>query len=165
MSPNVSLQALWNRLGRVPGELEEWMEILASKPREWWVKSIPYPLVNVREEADAFYVEAEVPGVAQDQIEVFIRHGTELTIQGERKPTTCETGAWHYRERGYGRFQRTLTLPAAVDPAKVEARLDQGVLRLVLPKTESAKPHRVPVQGANGEAIDNAECRDATPTP
>jgi HSP20 family protein len=151
MSPNVSLQALLNRLGRLPGDLEELMEALASKPREWWMKAVPYPLVNVREEADAFHVEAEVPGVTQDQIEVLIRRGTELTLQGERKPVVCETGAWHYRERGDGRFQRTVMLPVPVDPAKVEARLDQGVLRLVLPKTESVKPHRVPVQGTNGE--------------
>jgi HSP20 family protein len=151
MSPNVSLQALLHRLGRLPGELEGLMEILASKPREWWMKTIPYPLVNVREEADAFYVEAEVPGLTQDQIEVLIRRGTELILQGERKPVVSETGTWHYRERSDGRFQRTLTLPVPVDAAKVEARLDQGVLRLVLPKTEAVKPHRVPVQGADGE--------------
>jgi HSP20 family protein len=151
MSPNVSLQALLNRLGRIPSDVEELMAVLASKPREWWMKVVPYPLVNVREEADSFYVEAEVPGVTQDQIEVLIRRGTELILQGERKPVVSETGAWHYRERGDGRFQRILTLPVPVDAAKVEARLDHGVLRLILPKTEAVKPHRVPVQGANGE--------------
>jgi HSP20 family protein len=151
MSPNVSLQALLNRLGRIPSDVEELMTVLASKPREWWMKAVPYPLVNVREEADAFYVEAEVPGLTQDQIEVLIRSGTEVVLQGERRPAGSETGVWHYRERGDGRFQRTLTLPVPVDAAKVEARLDHGVLRLILPKTEAVKPHRVPVQGANGE--------------
>jgi HSP20 family protein len=153
MYPNVSLQALLSRLGRLPGDLEELMEGLASKPRDWWMKMVLYPLVNVREEADAIYVEAEVPGITQDQVDVFIRRGTELTIQGERKPVVSETGTWHYRERGEGRFQRTFTLPVAVDPGKVEARLDQGVLRLVLPKAESVKPHRVPVQGANNGQV------------
>jgi HSP20 family protein len=151
MNPTVSLPTLLSRLGRLPSELEELMEVLASKPRDWWVKSFPYPLVNVREEPDAFYVEAEVPGVKQDQIDVLIRHGTELTLQGERKPGCSETGSWHYRERGEGRFQRVLTLPAPVDAGKVEARLEQGVLRLMLPKTETVKPHRIAVQGANGE--------------
>lgn len=153
MYPNVSLQALLNRLGRLPGDLEELMEGLASKPRDWWMKMALYPLVNVREETDAFFVEAEVPGITQEQIEVFIRRGTELTIQGERKPVVSETGAWHCRERGEGRFQRSLTLPVPVDAGKVEARLDQGVLRLVLPKAESVKPHRVAVQGVNNGAI------------
>jgi HSP20 family protein len=151
MNPTVSLPALLSRLGRLPGELEEMMEGLANKPRDWWVKSFPYPLVNVREEPEAFYVEAEVPGVSQDQIDVLIRHGTELTLQGERKPVSSETSSWHYRERGEGRFQRVLTLPVPVDAGKVEARLEQGVLRLILPKTEAVKPHRIPVQGANGE--------------
>lgn len=152
MYPTVSLQALLSRLGRLPGDLEEIMEGLASKPRDWWIRLIPYPLVNVREETDAFYVEAEVPGLTQDQVEVFIRGGTELTLRGERKPGGNETGTWHYRERGDGRFHRVLALPVPVDADKVQARLEQGVLRLTLPKTESVKPHRVPVQGANGEA-------------
>lgn len=151
MDRTASLQALLSRLGRLPGELEELMEGLASKPRDWWMKSFPYPLVNIREETDAFYVEAEVPGMTQDQIDVFIRHGTELTIQGERKPVDSEGGAWICRERGDGRFQRVLTLPLPVDAGKVQARLEQGVLHLVLPKAESVKPHRVPVQGANGQ--------------
>jgi HSP20 family protein len=152
MYPNVSLQALLNRLGRLPGDLEEMMEILASKPRDWWMKWIPYPPVNVREDLDSFFVEAEVPGLTQDEIEVFIRRGTELTLQGVRKPAGSESGTWHYRERGDGRFQRTVTLPVPVDAGKVQARLEQGVLRLILPKTEAVKPHRVPVQGANGES-------------
>jgi HSP20 family protein len=151
MNPTVSLPNLLSRLGRLPSELEVLMEGLASKPRDWWMKSFPYPLVNIREEADGFYVEAEVPGVASDQIEVFIRHGTELTLQGERKPIGNETSNWLYRERGEGRFQRVLTLPVPVDAGKVEARLEHGVLRLVLPKTEAVKPHRIAVQGANGE--------------
>jgi|SRR5579875_1138702 HSP20 family protein len=151
MDRTASLQDLLSRLGRLPGELEQLMEGLASKPRGWWMKSFPYPLVNVREEPDAFYVEAEVPGLTQEQVDVLIRHGTELTIQGERKPVGSETGAWLYRERGDGRFQRVLTLPLPVDAGKVQARLEHGVLRLTLPKAESVKPHRIPVQGINGE--------------
>jgi HSP20 family protein len=151
MNPTASLPALLSRLGRLPGEVEVLMEVLASKPRDWWMKSFPYPLVNVREEADAFHVEAELPGVTQEQVEVFIRHGTEVTLQGERKPVGSETGTWHYRERGEGRFQRVLTLPVPVNAGKVEARLEQGVLRLILPKVEAVKPHRILVQGADGE--------------
>jgi len=151
MDRTVSLLDLLSRLGSLPGGLEELMEGLASKPRDWWMKSFPYPLVNVREEADAFYVEAEVPGLNRDQIDVLIRNGTELTLQGERKTVGDEMGNWLFRERGEGRFRRVLTLPLAVDAGKVQARLEQGVLRLVLPKSDSVKPHRVPVQGANGE--------------
>lgn len=152
MAPTVSLPALLSRLSRLPGHVEELVGNLASMPRDWWMHSFPYPLVNVREEADAFHIEAEVPGLTQDQIEVLVRHGTELTIQGEREPTATESGTWLQQERGAGRFQRVLTLPAPVNADKVEARLDYGVLRLILPKAESVKAHRIPVQGAqNGE--------------
>lgn len=147
MYPTVSLPSLLDRLGRLPGELEGLVGNLAAAPRAWWVNCYPYPLVNVREEVEAFHVEAEVPGVAQGQIEVFVRHGTELTLQGERPSGGGETGTWHRQERGSGRFRRVLTLPAPVDADKVEARLEHGVLRLTLPKTESVKPRRIPVQG------------------
>ena len=146
MNPTVSLSALLDRLGRLPGDMEELVGNLASVPRNWWVHSFPYPLVNIREEGDAFHVEAEVPGLTQEQVEVLIRHGTELTLQGERKPAAGETGTWIRQERGDGRFQRVLTLPAPVNADKVEARLDHGVLRLLLPKAESVKAHRIPVK-------------------
>jgi len=152
MNPSVSLPALLSRLGRLPGNLEELMENLASKPRDWWMQSFPFPIVNVREEADAFYVDAEMPGVTQEQIEVLIRHGTELTLQGERLSADSGTGTWHHRERGEGRFHRVVTLAAPVNADKVQARLEYGVLRLVLPKAESVKSHRIRVTGANGEA-------------
>jgi HSP20 family protein len=151
MNPTVSLPALLSRLSRLPGEVEELMGSLASKPRDWWMQSFPYPLVNVREDADAFHIEAEVPGIAQEQIEVWIRHGTELTLQGERPAASSAGGTWHHQERGVGRFQRVLTLCAPVDADKVQARLEHGVLRLILPKAESVKAHRIAVQGNNGE--------------
>ena len=151
MNPTVSLPALLNRLGRLPGNLEELMGQLASKPRSWWMQSFPYPLVNVREETDAFHVEAEVPGLTREQIEVLIQHGTVLTLRGERKQAASETGTWHHQERSVGRFERAVTLPAPVDADKVQARLENGVLRLVLPKADSVKPHRIPVHGGNGE--------------
>ena len=146
MYPSISLPALLSRFSRMPGDVEELLASLASKPRDWWLQSFPYPLVNVRADSDAFHIEVEVPGVAQDQIEVMIRCGTELTLQGERTPASDETGTWLYRERGAGRFHRVVTLPVPVDADKVQARLEHGVLRLILPKAESVKPHRIAVQ-------------------
>ena len=147
MIPSFSLPSLLSRLRRLPGELENLVGDLASAPRSWWVHSYPYPLVNIREESDAFHVEAEVPGLTRDQIEVFVRNGIELTLQGERKPKDGDNGAWHQQERGAGRFERVLALPTAVDANKVEARLENGVLFLTLPKAESVKLHRILVQG------------------
>ncbi|HEY7157249.1 MAG TPA: Hsp20/alpha crystallin family protein [Gemmataceae bacterium] len=150
MDSTASLPTLLRRLSRLPGEVEALVGNMASAPRNWWMHSFPFPLVNVREEADAFHVEAEVPGVTREQLEVFVRHGTELTLQGERMPAGSESGTWRHHERGSGRFHRVLTLSVPVDADKVEAQLEHGVLRLLLPKAEAVKPHRIPVQGANG---------------
>jgi HSP20 family protein len=146
MNPNVSLPALLSRLTRLPGDLEELVGNLAAAPRAWWMNSMPFPLVNIRDEPDALRVEADVPGVTAEQIEVSIRHGTQLTIQGERKSSDGPNVAWHQQERGVGRFHRELTLPVPVDADKVEARLEHGVLHLTLPKAEEVKAHRIPVQ-------------------
>lgn len=155
MNPNISLPALLSRLSHIPSNVEELLASLASRSRAWWTQSFPYPLVNVREVGEVFHIEADVAGAKQDGIEIFLRRGTELTIQGERKSVGEESDTWHYRERGEGRFQRVLTLPAPVDAEKVQARLERGVLRLILPKAESVQSHRIPVQDANEETTEN----------
>jgi HSP20 family protein len=147
MYPSISLSSLWNHLTNLPGAVEDVVGTMASAPRSWWLHSFPYPLVNVREEGDALRVEAEVPGVSLEQIEVSIQHGVELTIQGERPADSAGSASWHRRERGVGRFERVLTLPVPVEVEKVEARLENGVLRLTLPKAESVKARRIPIKG------------------
>jgi HSP20 family protein len=72
--------------------------------------------------------------------------GNQLTIKGEQKVNAGQKGAWHRRERGQGAFTRTLTLPFLVDPDKVEARLENGVLVVKLAKHESAKPRKIVVK-------------------
>ena len=96
------------------------------------------------EDAEAFHVEAEVPGLTQDQLQVAVTHKTQLLIQGERQPQEPAEGRWHRRERGQGRFQRLVELPAPVDADKVEAKLENGLLFLTLPKARGsqAAPHR-----------------------
>ena len=104
-----------------------------------------FPAVNVWEDNDAFHLEAELPGLKQEDVNIAVTQRNVLTLSGERKPEEGE-GRWHRRERGFGRFQRVLRLPAPVDADKVEARLDNGVLRLTLPKHEDAKPRRIAVK-------------------
>ena len=69
-----------------------------------------------------------------------------LTIKGERKTPSFDQGGWHRRERGYGRFNRTLELPTDVESDKVEAHFKHGVLLIELPKREEAKPRRIEVK-------------------
>jgi len=106
-----------------------------------------FPLVNLWEDDNNLYAEAELPGCALDKLEIFVHEGNQLSIQGERQWGEAPQGAWHRRERGFGKFSRVLTLPIDVDAERVEARLEQGVLKLTLPKSERSKPRRIPVQG------------------
>ena len=106
-----------------------------------------YPGLNAWEEGDDAYVEAELPGMGMEDVEVLVS-GNELTINGERKIEAADGANWHRRERSQGRFSRTLTLPWEIAADKVEAKLADGVLTVRLPRCESCKPKKVKVLGA-----------------
>ncbi len=109
-----------------------------------------YPALNAWEQGDAAFVEAELPGLTMDDVEVYVT-GNELTIAGRRnigeqdREPHLQGANWHRRERAQGRFSRSITLPWDIDADKVEARLVDGVLTVTLPKAEHARPKKVKV--------------------
>jgi HSP20 family protein len=105
-----------------------------------------FPPVNVWEEDDNLYIEAELPGLKLEDLEIFVTGNNQLTLKGERKPLKIEKGIKHRQERGFGKFVRTLTLPWAVDAEKVDARFENGVLKITLAKHESAKARKIHVK-------------------
>ena len=105
-----------------------------------------FPAINVFEEENAFTAEAELPGLDLKDIEIYVTGQSQLTIKGERKLPAPEKSVQHRQERSFGKFVRTLTLPSPVDEAKVEARLENGVLTIRLPKHERAKPRRIAIK-------------------
>jgi HSP20 family protein len=108
--------------------------------------SRPYPAINLWEDGDRFMVEAELPGMELDDIEIFVDGGNQLTIKGERKALAQDNGTWHRQERGFGQFVRTVTLSANVDTERVEAKLKNGVLTISLPKPDEVKPRKITVK-------------------
>jgi HSP20 family protein len=99
----------------------------------------------VEETKDEVVVTVELPGMAKDGIMVQA-HGDTLTITGERRrEAETKDKTVHLVERGYGRFQRVLGLPAEVDGARAKATYEQGVLTIRLPKSEQAKPKEITV--------------------
>jgi HSP20 family protein len=102
--------------------------------------------VDIREEDDAFFVEAEVPGLSAEDVNVDIEKNI-LTIRGERK-VEKEEGEGRYRriERRYGSFSRSFSLPETVDAEKISADLRNGVLALRLPKKEAPSPRTITVK-------------------
>lgn len=103
------------------------------------------PAIDLHEDKDNLVVTAEVPGVKREEIDVSLQDGT-LTISGERKHESQSGKGETYRtERYYGRFQRSIQLPAPVEGEKVKASYKDGVLTVTLPKTEAAKPKQIEV--------------------
>lgn len=104
------------------------------------------PLLNVWEDENALYVEADLPGVDPAKLDVTVTEGNHLTIQGERPAPEVGGAVWVRQERPAGKFARAVGLPALVDADKVEAKYEHGVLRLTLPKHEAAKPRKIAVK-------------------
>jgi HSP20 family protein len=106
-----------------------------------------FPALNLWEADDALHIEAELPGLVLSDLEIFVTGHNQLTIKGERKPPVVEKGVTHRQERGYGKFERTLSLPFPVNEEAIEARFEHGVLTIRLPKHESAKPRKIEIRG------------------
>lgn len=105
-----------------------------------------FPPLNVTQDADNFYVHAEVPGVSASELQISAVKN-RLSIAGRREiPPEHERVSWHRRERAEGAFNRSITLPADLDAERVEARYMDGILTLKLPKAEEAKPRQIPVK-------------------
>jgi HSP20 family protein len=106
----------------------------------------PYA-VDVREDADHFYVEAELPGFKKDDVDITLEN-QQLTISAERKEDRREEGPKGellLNERRYNRFLRSFTLPPTVDEQTVNAKLENGVLTVTLNKREESKPRKITV--------------------
>ncbi len=133
------------RLGfRLRGDVNRFFEDFVERALPGAACAERFPALNILEDGEHFYAEAEVPGLAMDDIEVTVE-GNELTIKGERKETTEEGVSFHRRERAVGAFARTITLPVEIDVEAVSAGLKHGVLTVTLPKSAAARPRKIAV--------------------
>ncbi len=103
------------------------------------------PAVDIKETDEAFSIEAELPGMSKDDVKVTVQNGV-LTIQGERNKEEETGDNKHHRiERVYGSFMRRFTLPENVDENSIQANFKDGVLSMMLTKTEPAEPKAIEV--------------------
>ena len=139
--PFRDLMAIQNRVNRLlagsgTGESED--EGYGS-----WV-----PAVDIVQNEHNLVIRAELPGVDKDAIEVRVENGV-LRLSGRRESDReTSEGSFYRRERESGSFARSFTLPTSVDAAAITAKYKDGVLEVVLPKAESAKPKKVAIQAA-----------------
>ncbi len=103
------------------------------------------PVANILETKHGFVLEAELPGVSKENLEITVEKG-EVTLIGHRSAPPAH-GTHLYRESRGSDFRRSFTLDPSIDVAKIAARLENGVLRLDLPKMESVKPRRIELAG------------------
>ena len=105
------------------------------------------PALDAYEEGDTLIVEAQLPGLKPEDLDISVEQGV-LTISGQTAAEEERTGRnYLIREHRTGRFSRSLRLPATYDADACQANFEHGVLRLVFPKSESAKPRRIQIGG------------------
>ena len=110
--------------------------------------SISFPAVDVTEDDTSFKLSAELPGMAENDIQVALS-GDRLTIRGEKRQDKEEAKSGHHlTERSYGEFQRAFTLPDGVDGEKIAAAFANGILTVTVPKKSQALPKKIEVKAA-----------------
>jgi HSP20 family protein len=129
---------------------EEIGQLLDPFVRDWDGDSLgelTLPSTDISETDGEIEVKMDVPGLTAEELNIEVR-GNVLEVRGEHKEEKEEKGkTFHRIERRQGRVYRSVTLPAEVNEKKVQADYRNGVLTISLPKTEEAKPHKIPVKG------------------
>lgn len=116
-------------------------------PRIWGLD------LDVSETDEAYTVKAAVPGITPEELDITLTNNV-LTIKGELEAAEEQEGeVYHMRELRYGSFSRSLTLPEQVNADEIEAHVENGILTVLVPKSEESKPKRIPV-GSDRDAIE-----------
>ncbi len=135
--PFKELQALQDRIDQLFEESLRGRELAAAT----WT-----PAVDIYETDDAIVLEAELPGMNEKDIEIKVEDNV-LTIRGERKFEEERKEENYYRmERFYGAFQRSFTLPPNIKTDKIKAEYKKGILKVIMPKKEQAKPKQIKIE-------------------
>lgn len=107
-----------------------------------------FPAINMWQGDEAVAITAELPGIEPSDIEVTVKDNV-LTLSGERAAPELPDGArWHRSERAFGKFSRSIRLPFPASDDRVEARFEDGVLRIVVGRAEEEKPRKIEIKAA-----------------
>lgn len=122
-------------------ELLGWDPFQTARPASAFV-----PAFEVKETNDAFMLRADVPGVEEKDLDIGIHNGV-LTVSGNRQSEERREGeSYAVYERQYGSFSRSFSLPEMADGERIEAKLENGVLELKIPKKAEAKPRKIAIR-------------------
>jgi HSP20 family protein len=148
----------WGSLAEMERRMDEAMRhpLLFRQPMFWWrtpaEEMAMLPPIEMFDKKDKLVVRAEIPGVKPEEIDISVSDST-LTIKGERKSESEIKDEDYYRcEMSYGRFSRSVALPAKVQPDKVDAKYDDGILEINLSKMSETKRRKVAVKAKQAKA-------------
>jgi HSP20 family protein len=146
-TPEVSNWTPFNRLATIRDEFDRLFDF-AWPSRDTGLFGGWSPALDVYDDKNNLVVTLEVPGMKKEEIDISLRDGM-LTVSGERKDEREQTEGQAFRsERYFGKFQRSLSLPTAVEANKVKASYKDGILTITLPKAEEAKPKQISVSAS-----------------
>jgi HSP20 family protein len=129
-------------LRRMQGEMNRLFSGLSSAAARG------FPPVNIWLGENSVVVTAELPGMNRDDVHISLQEEV-LTLEGKREPQLQQQDVkWHRRERAYGTFARTIQLPFRVDPEKVQARYNNGVLEIELERLAADRPKKIQIRAA-----------------
>ncbi len=132
------LDRLRRQLDRLAGEMDTGPFRVAGRG--------VYPLINLTEDTDNYYLRAEMPGVKAGDLDVQAT-ADNISIAGERRPLEDDGSVrYHRRERDFGKFSRAVSLPGKIDHDKISAKMENGILAVTIPKAESAKPRQIEIK-------------------
>ncbi|MEK7792939.1 MAG: Hsp20/alpha crystallin family protein [Candidatus Hydrogenedentota bacterium] len=138
LAPWNALRDIENHFNRIFGE--GWPEFSSLGKRSW------VPAIDLRENENAYVVDADMPGLKKEDIHLEVIDNV-LTVRGERKESTEHKDKNVHRvERSYGSFQRSIDIPGGFEGDKVEAKFEDGVLRVTLPKRAELRPRQIKVE-------------------
>ncbi|MBN1262309.1 MAG: Hsp20/alpha crystallin family protein [Anaerolineae bacterium] len=137
--------SMWREMDRLQREMNR---LFADFPKQWTAPVRGYPAMNVWTNEEGAVVTSELPGCSPENIDISVV-GDTLTITGAVEPEELpEEAQYHRRERSCGTFTRSFRLPFAIDPTKVDAIFNNGVLHIELPRAEEDKPRKIKVKNA-----------------
>ena len=143
--PNYGWRGAFDNLERMRREMDRHFDQSAGQAY-WPTHAGVFPLVNVTEDQDHFYIRGEIPGMKSEEINISAT-GRNLTISGERKiASEGENVRYHRRERDDGKFSRAIALPGDIQIDEIEAGYVDGILSISIPKAEETKPKQIAVR-------------------
>lgn len=139
--PTWRFRSPWDELHRMRQQLEQMFDDTPGQRASAGV----FPLINLTEDRNNYYVRAELPGVKAEALDIQAT-ANNIAISGERKIAAEGDARYHRREREAGSFSRMIGLPGDINSNKVDAKLENGVLTVVIAKAEAAKPKQITIK-------------------